>query len=387
MQLNLGKRIREQRHRNGVTQETLAEALGVTAQAVSRWEASGSYPDMEMVPAIANYFGVSIDELFGYENNRETKIPQILANVDSYGIKGRSDDTWIDECIFMLREGLAEFPKNERLLLALADTLSEAGWRKHKEWTYYDEEGYLQHDCDKHSQNECWLEAIKICEHLVGNATDNAVVTKAITILVALYRNIGENDKAVNYAKRMPALKMCREMLLASATDGKDQAQYIGDFLLKAAEAFSEQLVYGLMANNNHYDSDMPIEKVKGAIALFELICDDGNMGPYHSSVVKLYLYLSRLQWECGYCDGAFTSLDTALHHAKKFDALCDGEEHAFTAPLVSFVRFRLEKADSIVPSLPDDWPFWCNPDYGQVEKEIKADPRWEEWVKQAQMC
>ena len=385
MQLNLGKRIRELRKRDGVTQETLAEALGVTSQAVSRWEANGSYPDMEMVPAIANYFGVSIDELFGYDNNRETKINCILEKVNSFGIKGRSDDAWVEECLFVLREGLAEFPKNERLMLALADTLSEAGWRTHKEQLCYDEEGFIRYDYDYHKKNEYWSEAIKICEHLVGNADDNRIVTEAITLLVFLHRNLGENDKAVNYAKMMPTLDNCQEILLASATDGKQQAQFVGDFLLKAAEAFSEQLIYGLMANRNHYNSDMPIEKIKGVIALFELICDDGNLGPYHSSVVKLYLYLSRVQWERGYRDDAFTSLDEALKHAKKFDAICDGEEHTFTAPLVSFVCFRLEKADGIAPSLPNDWPFWCNPDYSEIAKEIKADPRWKEWVIKTQ--
>ena len=71
MQLELGQKIRELRHRDGRTQETLADALGVTSQAISRWEANGGYPDMEMIPAIANYFGVSIDELFGYESDRE----------------------------------------------------------------------------------------------------------------------------------------------------------------------------------------------------------------------------------------------------------------------------------------------------------------------------
>ena len=45
MQLDLGNKIRQLRHRDGRTQEALAEALGVTSQAVSRWEASGSYPD------------------------------------------------------------------------------------------------------------------------------------------------------------------------------------------------------------------------------------------------------------------------------------------------------------------------------------------------------
>ena len=61
MQLDLGNNIRQLRRRNKKTQEALAEALGVTSQAVSRWESGGSYPDMNLIPSIANFFGVSIN--------------------------------------------------------------------------------------------------------------------------------------------------------------------------------------------------------------------------------------------------------------------------------------------------------------------------------------
>ena len=82
MQLDLGQKIRELRRRDGRTQEALAEALGVTSQAVSRWEANGGYPDMEIIPSIANYFGISIDELFGYSKDREEKLKNILEKAE-----------------------------------------------------------------------------------------------------------------------------------------------------------------------------------------------------------------------------------------------------------------------------------------------------------------
>ena len=385
MQLNLGNKIRELRRRDGRKQEDLADALGITSQAVSRWESGGSYPDMEIMPSLANYFGVTIDELFGYHNDRDEKIDAIIKRINEFGIRSRSDDEWVDECLAILREGLAEFPQNERLIITLAETLSEAGWRRHKEWLYYDDEGFIQHSYDVHKSNEYWVESIKLCEYLVSNAADNATVTRAIHILVLLYRNIGENAKAIAYAKKMPELKNCREILLSAASDGKEEAKYIGDFLLKTASEFAEQLVYGLITNKHHFESDMPIEKIKGAISLFDLICDDGNMGIYHGNLIKLYLFLSRIQWERGYHDDAFASLDEALRNARAFDALCDGEEHSLTAPLVKYVKFRLDSVKSITKELPEDWPFWCNPDYSEIEKEIKADPRWEEWVRKTQ--
>ena len=382
MNIKLGEQMRELRRRDGRTQEDLAQALGITPQAVSRWEKGICYPDMEMVPSMANYFGVSIDELFGYGNDRDKKVDAIIQKIDGFHLETRGDGEWLDECIDILRTGLAEFPQNEKLRITLADTLSTAGWRRHQEWLYYNEEGYIQHNYDRHKKNSYWTEAVEICESLVSTARDNTVVTRAISILVLLYRNFGETEKAIAYANRMPELKNCREIMLAAAADGKEEAKYVGDFLLKAAHEFSEQLVYGLITDLRHYQSDMPIEKINGVISLFYLLCDDGNFGEYHGDLIKLYLYLSRIQWERGYHDEAFASLDEALNHARALEELLDGEERTFTAPLVAFVKCKSGSSSQIAKELPEDWPFWCNPDYSEVEKEIKADPRWAEWVE-----
>ena len=248
-----------------------------------------------------------------------------------------------------------------------------------------DEEGFIQHRYEIHKKNEYWSESVKICEYLLEHASDSTTVTRAVHILVLLYRNLGENEKAAACAQKMPGMKNCREVLLASASDGKEEAKYIGELLLQAARIFGDQIVYALIANKHHFESDLPIEKLKGAIGLFHLICDDGNMGLCHDNLIQLHLYLSRVQWERGYHDDAFDSLNEALHHARALEAVCDGREHTLSAPLVSFVKYDTRPCEGIAKSLPDDWPFWCNPDYSQVEKEIKADPRWAEWVRKTQ--
>lgn len=63
--MNLGKNIYELRKERGVTQEGLAAELGVTAAAVSKWEKGNTLPDVLMVCALADFFGVSTDELLG----------------------------------------------------------------------------------------------------------------------------------------------------------------------------------------------------------------------------------------------------------------------------------------------------------------------------------
>ncbi len=152
--------------------------------------------------------------------------------------------------------------------------------------------------------------------------------------------------------------------------------------LLLTAREFSHQLVYALLADKTHFESDLPIEKIKGAIALYNLICDDGNFGNRHGDLVELYLFLSCVQWMRGYHDESFVSLNKSLEHAKALETVCDGSERTFTAPLLSLVSFRKERSEGITKNLPDDWPWWSCPVFRQAEREIKSDPRWAEWVK-----
>ncbi len=387
MELHIGKTIKRLRKEKDVTQEDFAELLGVSSQSVSRWENDVCYPDMELIPAIANYFGITVDELFGCRYDREQKIDAILAEIDAFCLKYNGADDWVDDCLAILREGLAEFPGNERLLIRLADTLFEAGWRRQGNWQGYNDEGFLQLTVDGQRKNPYWDESIKICERLAESADDNAVATQAITLLVPMYRNIGETEKAVNWAKKMPAMVSCRELLLTEAADGSERARYIGEFLLEAARQFSDQLMYGLVANERHFDSDMPIEKIKGLISLFGLLCDDGNYGPCHGNLLYLYLYLSKVQWERGYRDEAFQSLDLALYHAKETEKVRSEPTHRMTAPLLRFVETKTNEdvRKEVVKYIPEEWPFWLDPDYTQTEREIKADPRWDAWVKKTQ--
>ncbi len=64
--MNLGERIRALRHNKQISQAQLAEVLSVSAQSVSKWENGHSAPDIALLPMLARYFGVSMDEIFGY---------------------------------------------------------------------------------------------------------------------------------------------------------------------------------------------------------------------------------------------------------------------------------------------------------------------------------
>jgi len=73
MTVKIGARIKELRKRDDVTQERLAEVLGVTSQAISKWEGEGGYPDVEYITPVADFFNVTIDYLFDHDTDAGRK--------------------------------------------------------------------------------------------------------------------------------------------------------------------------------------------------------------------------------------------------------------------------------------------------------------------------
>ena len=74
MELTLGKKLAELRRAKGMTQDEVAERLGVSPQAVSKWETDTSCPDIMLLPALAEMYGVTIDKLFTRQSQAETMV-------------------------------------------------------------------------------------------------------------------------------------------------------------------------------------------------------------------------------------------------------------------------------------------------------------------------
>ncbi len=96
MEETLGMRISELRREKGLKQDEVAERLGVSAQAVSKWENDVSCPDILMLPKLANLFDISVDELLSDGKKApETKYcpPEVRKNFDELVFHVRVDDS------------------------------------------------------------------------------------------------------------------------------------------------------------------------------------------------------------------------------------------------------------------------------------------------------
>ena len=90
MELNIGMNIKRLRLSRGLTQEQLAELLSISTAAVSKWEAKNTYPDITMLFPLASIFGVSVDELLGYDEAKEqTEVERVLAEYRQLFAEGK----------------------------------------------------------------------------------------------------------------------------------------------------------------------------------------------------------------------------------------------------------------------------------------------------------
>ena len=390
MQLELGNNIRQLRRQNKTTQEQLAEALGVTAQAVSRWESGGSYPDMNLIPSIANFFGVSIDALFGYEGERAHRIDALAAEIDRMNDLNSGKDVCITECIALARSALVEFPGNEKLMLALASVLYKAAYVRYGECHLIDEEGYSVYDTEKHRTYEEWLEAIPLYEKVLQTLPRGKLRDRATEELSQLYLNMGEHEKCMALAELAPDMWNSREFLRAYACDGKQYVKAHSELLLRTIRASAVLIVNITAGDQRHLSAHEKAENIASAIHLFEVICPDGNFGCHHGYVVSLELLHSLYLWLDNRQEEAFGALENAREHGLKLIRVCENGVARYTAPLVRLAEEKpgcgadIARQDYL--SMAEDWPWWTVPEVDQVKAEIQADPRWAAWVERTQL-
>lgn len=115
MEFEIGKKIKKLRMQKGTTQEELAGYLGISCQAVSKWENGATAPDIQLLPAISAFFGITIDALF--EFSEETRLER-LSNMAEEELL--SEETFKREESFLL-ELIARKPQYATAYGVLAD--------------------------------------------------------------------------------------------------------------------------------------------------------------------------------------------------------------------------------------------------------------------------
>lgn len=295
MEIILHTQIRKLRQAKGQTQEHLANYLGVTVQAVSKWERGDGYPDLTTLPHIAEYFNVSIDTLLGFDDLQKRKrLQQYIEESDSLILEGKST-----ECVSLWRNAHIEFPNEPSVMHNLAFALRRDSMPDHSS------------------------EIIELSLKLLDTAMLSGQYFGAINNLCHAYLCQGRIDEAKAIAARAGRYHGTENQLLLHILDGEDAVAIAQSNIASLTDLIATNA--SMMLHKGSYTTEERIHITHQIIDLFSLIYDKNDFGFYHSRLSDLHLRAAKLYAEVGNADKARFHLQEAKSHAYQFDNLSKG--------------------------------------------------------------
>ena len=191
MELMIGDKLKKLRRNRDLTQEEVATHIGISYQAISKWERGDGYPDITMLPTLANYFGVSIDELIGMD---EISSAQRLDDINQKWQENREKGSH-KENVELMRSALKIYPNNALLLIQLSASLERL-------------------DGTEKEKKEYLKESILLHEQILRYCDDSEIRGAVLFNISDAYYRYGDYDKAEEYATKLPNLYKTRETAL-----------------------------------------------------------------------------------------------------------------------------------------------------------------------------
>jgi len=236
--IKLGEKIKTLRKQKNISQEVFANYLGVSFQAVSKWENGNTMPDVTMIPAIASFFGVSTDELFDFNLYEIEK--NIDAIVDEYSKYWYTDK---NKAAQVIRDGLKRYPGNDILLDCLIGVLSELG------------------------QND---EVITIGKALVESTKHDDLRFDAYRIMAEAYKANGEYQLAKDAIAHIPEIYFSKLEVAAQLLEGEEMYEAAQ----KHKNISAQDLIDMLIIIGKHLKENGEIEKANSQFNIAQKVID-----------------------------------------------------------------------------------------------------------------
>ena len=329
--IRIGEKIRLLRKKNDVTQDKLADHLGVTPQAVSRWESGVCYPDMNYLPGIADYFSVTMDELLCYTGaQKSAKVQEYLEEVEHLLDRDR-----VTEALEVLRRAMAEIPSDHSLQLEAAGVLSlyanmlmEAGSGERVEAAV----------------NAVLSEAVSLCRHVLEDCTDDGLRDETKKTLCDIYAHqLGDSVQAEEIANQLHGMNVSREIIRATMLTGDGAFEQAQRNLILFADNIWWHL-YNLACvpdiSGDRYSIAEKIAIIQKGIALFEVIFEEEPLF-YADRLANSYRQLAMLYLSAGRAEEALTCFEQMADWAIRFDERPDVATYA--SVIINYVAYDKE--------------------------------------------
>lgn len=312
---HFGERLKKLRHDNNITQDALAEYLDISYQAVSKWENALGFPDISLIPAISNFFGVSSDFLLGIELEKsEEKIENVLNEARQFTHTGE-----IEKSIALIEETLKSFPNEHRLLCDLIEYKVMA-------WNSDDAE---------------WCEDIETKANLIlRDCNIDKIRHKTIANLAFAYSFSGQKEKVSDIVQLLPDVAYSKNKLLSLSAPAKERAKYKADCILDE----SDSLLCDVLTISKHNifwgDVEIAIDVCNRALKIIDGIGDEGYLLYMQANVYEdLALAYGKLQRT----DEMYLAMEKVIEIYKQIEKelSCGGKE--YKSPLLNGLVFSRE--------------------------------------------
>ena len=313
MNLHICESIRRLRRERNITQDRLADALGVTMQAVSKWERGEALPDITMVLPLASYFGVTADELLGVDKARdEARILEYLAESTRLANIGKNT-----EQLELMRSAHKEFPNDFRIM-------EEYIWLLN-----YDGNGGSGFDTltpgGLHSE-----ELVRLCNRILDECTLDAPRYRSMFELAMHYAHDQNYEKAAEIAQRFP------EPTYFNKGEVMEQIYPLGSMerqqhTRKNLWRHVDNLLCDMLALTIH-GTEPAREKIRlmqKSLDLLALIFEDGDYGfNLDWAMANFNLIIAKYHVELGEYDAALQRIEHGMAYAKQYDELPDAVQY-----------------------------------------------------------
>lgn len=194
--LLIGEVIHNLRKEKGITQEQLGNFIGVSTAAVSKWESGLSYPDITIMPTLATFFNVSMDELFNFKIKlSDTEVMNIFKKCE--GLFSNGD---MENAIKNSKEYVLKYHTNYDLKFKMGALFTMYSWKSD----------------DEEMGMSMITYSINLFEDIVKNCKEKQLVEHALFQLGALYPTIDEDKKAIEALEKINKNQLNTSGLLAS---------------------------------------------------------------------------------------------------------------------------------------------------------------------------
>lgn len=298
MEVQIGKVIKELRARNKVTQEMLAEHIGVTAQAISKWEAGVNLPDITMLSGLASYFGVTADYLlYGVPKVTEDET-RILNEVMER--KGRGD---IEGALEKLTQGVNLYPRNYSIMLEYVSCIYKMR--------------------SKEAYKDRIESAVFYANRIISESGDSRQVYRARHLLGLIYCET-DTEKARKIADSLPDMPVCRNLLLEHILQGEELGNLCDDNMALFLSYIWSRLQK--IALSEEQTAEERLMACTTGAKLWELFFYDGRLGYYHERPAWNYICMAQLYADKGEKENALASMETAIEHIRMYKESCQRE-------------------------------------------------------------